>query len=71
SDAKYVPTATLPNYGDMVKVVERVKPLEEQVRLVPAILTLEHLESQPESAPQAELEFNAQTQEAEPAEGPD
>ncbi|MEO0708442.1 MAG: PhnD/SsuA/transferrin family substrate-binding protein [Cyanobacteria bacterium J06649_5] len=71
SDAKYVPTATLPNYGDMVKVVERVKPLEEQVRLVPAILTLEHLESQPESDPQAELEFNAQTQEAEPAEGPD
>ena len=43
SDAKYIPTAPLPNYRDMVKVVERIKPLEEQVRQVPAVLTLEHL----------------------------
>ncbi|MEM9090425.1 MAG: PhnD/SsuA/transferrin family substrate-binding protein [Cyanobacteria bacterium P01_F01_bin.53] len=45
SDARYVPSAPLPNYGDMVKVVERVKPLETQVKKAPAILTLEHLDS--------------------------
>ena len=46
SDAQYLPAAPLPDYGDMVKVVERVRPLEEQVRRSPAVLTLEHLESQ-------------------------
>lgn len=44
SDAKYIPTAPLPDYSDMIKVVERVNPLETQVRQVPAVLTLEHLE---------------------------
>ncbi len=44
SDAQYIPSAPLPNYSDMVKVVERVRPLESQVQQVPAILTLEHLE---------------------------
>lgn len=45
SDAQYLPAAPLPDYSDMVKVVERVRPLEEQVRRSPAILTLEHLKS--------------------------
>ncbi len=45
SDARYIPSAPLPNYSDMIKVVERVKPLEAQVQQVPAVLTLEHLES--------------------------
>lgn len=46
SDAQYLPAAPLPDYSDMVKVVERVRPLEEQVRRSPAVLTLEHLKSQ-------------------------
>lgn len=45
SDARYIPSAPLPNYSDMVKVVERVRPLESQVQQVPAVLTLEHLEN--------------------------
>jgi phosphonate transport system substrate-binding protein len=56
SDARYIPTASLPDYGDMVKVVDRVRPLEEQVRQQPAVLTLEHLgaqelEAQPSDIP--------------------
>ena len=43
SDAKYIPSAPLPDYSDMIKVVERIQPLEEQVRQSPAVLTLEHL----------------------------
>lgn len=46
SDAKYVPAAPLPNYRDMVKVVERVRPLEKQVKQSPAVLTLEYLETE-------------------------
>ena len=45
SDAQYIPTAPLPNYQDMVKVVERVRPLEDQVKRSPAVLTLEHLDN--------------------------
>jgi phosphonate transport system substrate-binding protein len=50
SDAQYIPTASLPDYGDMIKVVDRVRPLEEQVQRSPAILTLEHLEVQEQEA---------------------
>ncbi len=46
SDAQYIPTVPLPNYRDMVKVVERVRPLEAQVKRSPAVLTLEHLETE-------------------------
>ncbi len=45
SDAQYIPAASLPNYSDMVKVVERVRPLEDQVKRSPAVLTLEHLDA--------------------------
>ena len=46
SDAKYIPNAPLPDYSDMVKVVERIQPLEKQVRQSPAVLTMEHLETE-------------------------
>ena len=46
SDAKYIPSAPLPDYSDMIKVVERIQPLEEQVRQSPAVLTLEHLDAE-------------------------
>jgi phosphonate transport system substrate-binding protein len=45
SDARYIPTAELPDYSEMIRVVEKIKPLESQVKQVPAVLTLEHLET--------------------------
>ncbi|MGB7087099.1 MAG: PhnD/SsuA/transferrin family substrate-binding protein [Phormidesmis sp.] len=56
SDARYIPTAPLPNYNDMIKVVERVRPLEDQVKNTPAVLTLEHLENGEDSGRNAEDE---------------
>lgn len=41
-DAGYVPTTTIPNYEQFVKLVEKVRPLEEHVRETPAVLTTEN-----------------------------
>lgn len=62
SDAKYIPTAPLPDYGDMIKVVERVRPLEAQVQKQPAVLTMEHLET---VDPASEESFNGEASQAE------
>ncbi|WP_215616808.1 phosphate/phosphite/phosphonate ABC transporter substrate-binding protein [Leptothoe kymatousa] len=45
SDAQYIPTGNLPDYKEMVRVVEKIKPLESQVKQSPAVLTLEHLDA--------------------------
>lgn len=41
ADAGYIPNAKLPNYKQFIQIVEKVRPLESQVRKKPAILTLE------------------------------
>ncbi|MGF1479989.1 MAG: phosphate/phosphite/phosphonate ABC transporter substrate-binding protein [Cyanophyceae cyanobacterium] len=38
-DAGYVPTTTVPDYEQFIQLVEKVRPLEEQVRETPAVLT--------------------------------
>ena len=43
SDAQYIPAGNLPDYNEMIRVVEKIKPLESQVKQAPAVLTLEHL----------------------------
>lgn len=41
ADAGYLPMATLPNYDQFIKLVEKVRPLEAQVRQKPAVLIYE------------------------------
>ncbi|MDJ0897442.1 MAG: phosphate/phosphite/phosphonate ABC transporter substrate-binding protein [Xenococcus sp. MO_188.B8] len=40
SDAGYVVDAQMPEYKEFIKLVEKVKPLEKQVRQTPAVLTI-------------------------------
>ncbi|MEL6222610.1 MAG: phosphate/phosphite/phosphonate ABC transporter substrate-binding protein [Cyanobacteria bacterium J06627_8] len=40
ADAGYLPTATLPDYSQFIQLIEKVTPLEEQVRESPAVLTI-------------------------------
>ncbi len=41
ADAGYIPNAKLPNYEQLIKIVEKVRPLETRVREKPAVLTLD------------------------------
>jgi phosphonate transport system substrate-binding protein len=41
ADAGYLPTAELPDYSQFIQLIEKVKPLEAQVRESPAILTID------------------------------
>ena len=41
-DAGYVPTTTVPDYEQFIQLIEKVRPLEEQVREIPAVLTTEN-----------------------------
>ena len=50
SDAQYIANANLPDYNEMIRVVERIRPLESQVKQEPAVLTLEHLGKETESS---------------------
>jgi phosphonate transport system substrate-binding protein len=38
ADTGYVPTAKIPNYQQFIKLVEKVRPLEERVKQTPAVL---------------------------------
>jgi phosphonate transport system substrate-binding protein len=40
-DAGYVPAAPVPNYKELIKLVEKVRPLEERVKQRPAVLVLQ------------------------------
>jgi phosphonate transport system substrate-binding protein len=40
-DAGYVPAASVPNYKELIKLVEKVRPLEERVKQRPAVLVLQ------------------------------
>lgn len=40
-DAGYVPNTKVPDYEQFIQLVEKVRPLEEQVREIPAVLTTE------------------------------
>ena len=42
-DAGYIPNATVPDFSQLIQLVEKVRPLEERVREQPATLTLEPL----------------------------
>jgi phosphonate transport system substrate-binding protein len=37
-DAGYIPNANVPDYAQFVKLVEKVRPLEAQVKKKPAVL---------------------------------
>jgi phosphonate transport system substrate-binding protein len=41
SDAGYIPTAPVPDYSQFIQLIEKVRPLEDQVTRSPAVLTLE------------------------------
>lgn len=41
ADAGYVPTAKIPSYQQFIKLVEKVRPLEEKVKQTPAVLGYE------------------------------
>lgn len=41
SDAGYIPTAPIPDYSQFIQLIEKVRPLEEQVKQTPAVLTLD------------------------------
>lgn len=41
-DAGYIPNAKVPNYEELIKIVEKVKPIEARVRQKPAVLTLDN-----------------------------
>ncbi|MEM6591299.1 MAG: PhnD/SsuA/transferrin family substrate-binding protein [Cyanobacteria bacterium P01_C01_bin.73] len=51
SDARYVPSAPLPDYDGFIEIVNKIAPLEDRVRQSPAILTLEN---QPAEAEETE-----------------
>ena len=38
ADTGYIPTAKIPNYGQFIKLVEKVRPLEARVKQTPAVL---------------------------------
>ncbi|MEO0970653.1 MAG: PhnD/SsuA/transferrin family substrate-binding protein, partial [Cyanobacteria bacterium J06639_18] len=38
ADAGYVPSAKIPNYKQFIKLVEKVRPLEQRVEETPAVL---------------------------------
>jgi phosphonate transport system substrate-binding protein len=40
SDAGYVPTAKVPNYKEFIEIVNKVRPLETQVKNTPSVLLL-------------------------------
>lgn len=41
SDARYIPSAPLPDYRTFIEIVNKVGPLEERVQQTPAILTID------------------------------
>lgn len=41
SDARYVPSAPLPDYSTFIEIVNKVEPLEDRVQQTPAVLTIE------------------------------
>lgn len=41
SDAGYVPNAAVPDFNQLIQLVEKVRPLEARVREQPAVLTIE------------------------------
>ncbi len=38
ADAGYIPTAPVPNYEQFIKIIDKVRPLEAQVKKTPAVL---------------------------------
>ena len=50
ADAGYIPNAKLPNYKQVIQIVEKVRPLETRVREKPAVLTLDKKTSKATSA---------------------
>ena len=48
SDAGYIPTASVPDYSQFIQLIEKVRPLEEQVKQSPAVLTIETVSTQDE-----------------------
>ena len=46
SDAGYVPSFQVPNYQEFIKLVNKVKPLEKQVRQTPATLVIQQEKSE-------------------------
>ena len=49
SDAGYIPNAKLPNYEELIQIVEKVRPLETRVGEKPALLTLDKNRIKPTS----------------------
>jgi phosphonate transport system substrate-binding protein len=47
ADAGYVPTAKIPDYQQFIKLVEKVRPLEERVKQTPAVLRYEEQSEKP------------------------
>ncbi len=41
SDAGYIPAAPIPDYSQFIQLIEKVRPLEDQVTRSPAVLTVE------------------------------
>lgn len=51
-DAGYIPEAPVPNYDQFIKLVAKVRPLEDKVRQKPAVLTMESSDgTSPSSSP--------------------
>lgn len=53
ADAGYVPLAKVPNYEQFIKLVEKVRPLEGQVKKTPAVLLNQQSTNQPKASGQA------------------
>jgi phosphonate transport system substrate-binding protein len=47
ADTGYVPTAKIPNYQQFIKLVEKVRPLEERVKQTPAVLNHDEQSEKP------------------------
>ncbi len=52
-DAGYIPNAQLPNYEQLIQIVEKVRPLENRLRKKPVVLTLDKNTSEATSATKA------------------
>lgn len=46
SDAGYIPTAPIPDYSQFIQLIEKVRPLENQVTQSPAVLIMEESSSE-------------------------
>ena len=46
ADAGYVPSFEVPNYQEFIKLIDKIKPLEKQVRQTPATLVIKQEESE-------------------------